>query len=246
MQINPWSPIAILTTWISSCSFFLWRFILPRHSLNTDNVDPLASMVMLERGIFLLSSPCSLKAYWIMRQPNGNNLHEYSASLFKVNVIWRRAKNIPESATASPTANPSARDAIFWPPPGSGCVSREVPQGSAPQQQLLCSSLHGVRSPRQPQKLVMLEKRPGVPSGWTSAPLQPCPPAVLCSLCEGDVAHTSGVPVAPSVALVRVGVILTRTPFVACLALNRGMPLGDELERVPCGEMLLMIYISFT
>lgn len=79
---------------LASAPSFLWRFILPRHSLNTDNVDPLASMVMLERGIFLLSSPCSLKAYWIMRQPNGNNLHEYSASLFKVNVIWRRVKNI--------------------------------------------------------------------------------------------------------------------------------------------------------
>lgn len=85
---------------LASAPSFLWRFILPRHSLNTDNVDPLASMVMLERGIFLLSSPCSLKAYWIMRQPNGNNLHEYSASLFKVNVIWRRVKNISKSATA--------------------------------------------------------------------------------------------------------------------------------------------------
>lgn len=33
-------------------------------------------------------------------------------------------------------------------------------------------------------------------------------------------AHTSGVPVAPSVALVRVGAILTRTPFVAVLGLK--------------------------
>lgn len=48
-----------------------------------------------------------------MRQPNGNNLQEYSASLFKVNIIRGRAKNISKSATAYIASNSSAQYAVF-------------------------------------------------------------------------------------------------------------------------------------
>lgn len=87
----------LLLFWHLGLVFLLFMKVynLPRHSLNTDNVNVLASMVMLERGIFLLSSPCSLKAYWIMRQPKGNNLQVDSVTLFKVDFIWRNARAIP-------------------------------------------------------------------------------------------------------------------------------------------------------